>query len=95
MDDTHELVDFARDSVDEIIALAGALLRSGADIELVHRKYVVPALELLADVETQALLASADDRGAHEVLRDTVVKLEHLRSKAHAERKRHADGDCE
>ncbi len=95
MDQTDELIDLARSLAEDVVDLAGVLLRSGADLTRIHREYVVSALELLAEAETQALLSSAGDRAARKILESTVVQLERLQSEATDERDRYADGDFE
>jgi hypothetical protein len=95
MTEIHQLVDLARDLTEEIVDLAGVLLKAGADIHDTHREYVVPTLDLLTDVETRALLAATGDREAREALEGSIARLEHLRKEVLVECARHTDGERE
>lgn len=93
MDETHELIDIARQRAAEIVDLAGELLRSDADLARIHREYVSAALDQLAEAEAQALLSSAGDRSAHEVLERLLTEFERLLGKAREERARQLKRD--
>lgn len=87
-DDIDQLIGLTRDLAEDIVALAGELLLSGADIEWVQRQYVVSAIELLADAEAQGVLAAAGDRDALDALGRITDELADLRRRARAEAER-------
>jgi hypothetical protein len=51
---------------------------AGADTKRIHRRYVVPALELLEEAETQAVLAAADDPDAIAAIERVIAQLDGL-----------------
>jgi hypothetical protein len=85
MDDVDELIGLARDLADEVVGAASELLSAGIDIERVHRRYVMVAVELLADAEAQGVLAAGGERAALEELAKIVSALTDLRDKTRAE----------
>jgi hypothetical protein len=91
--ETHGLIVLAREKAEEIVDLAGELLRSGADLARTHRGYVITALDQLAEAEAQALLASASDHRALEALESLVLALDRLPRKAYEEHERQLKAD--
>jgi hypothetical protein len=85
MDDVDEFIGLARDLADEVVGVASSLLEAGHDIERVHSRYVIVAVELLADAEAQGVLAAGGERVALEELARIVGVLSDLRHKARAE----------
>ncbi len=85
MDDVDLLIGLARGLADEIVGSAARLLSAGVDIEHVHGRYVVVAVELLADAEAQGVLAVGGEQSALEELARVVRVLADLRDEARAE----------
>jgi hypothetical protein len=85
MDDVDLLVGLARGLADEIVGLAAGLLSAGIDIEHVHGRYVIIAVELLADAEAHGVLAAGGEQAALEELARVVRVLTDLRDEARAE----------
>lgn len=93
MDKTRELIALAREQAEEVVDLAGDLLRLGAELARVHRKYVDATLDRLAEAEAEALLSSLGDRRAHKALEGLVVTLGRLRNEACEEHERQVEAD--
>jgi hypothetical protein len=85
MDDVDVLIGLARGLADEIVGLAAGWLSAGIDIEHVHGRYVIVAVELLADAEAQGVLAAGGEQAALEELARVVSVLADLRDEARAE----------
>lgn len=85
MDDVDILIGLARGLAEEIVGLAAGLLSAGVDIEHVHGVYVIVAVELLADAESQGVLAAGGEQAALEELARVVRMLADLRDEARAE----------
>jgi hypothetical protein len=63
-------MELARRSTRQLAARAAERLLAGAELDLVHGSYVVPALALLEEAEAQAVLASGgDERDLNEIER--------------------------
>lgn len=77
-----ELMEEARDLAEEVSFLAQRMLARDEDIQTVHGDYVVPAIELLADAEHHALLASAHNHEALREVEQIVSSLIRLRDRA-------------
>jgi hypothetical protein len=73
-----QLMELARASTRQLVALAGESMLAGADADRIHARYIAPALELLEDAETQAVLAAADDQGAIAAIERVVEQLDGL-----------------
>jgi hypothetical protein len=93
MDDLDELIGLARNLAEEVVGAASELLSGGADIDRIHRRYVIGAIELLADAEAQAILATSDDEDALPELMRIVNDLARLRDDAHVEASTSQEGD--
>jgi len=70
---------------EEVVGIASELLSVGTDIEHVQGRYVVVAVELLADSEAQSLLAAG---GYPDALAALASELADLRDRARAESSR-------
>ena len=93
MADVDELVKSGRILGDAVLRLASELLAAGVAPSRVHARYVAAAFELLEEVETRALLASAGDREAAGRLGLLVGELRQLGEEARAELRRQTDDD--
>jgi hypothetical protein len=76
--DLEQLMDLARTASRQVIARAGECMLAGAKMTRIHRRYVVPAVELLEEAETQAVLAAADDRNAIAAIERVIAQLDGL-----------------
>jgi hypothetical protein len=85
MDDVDVLIGLARDLADEVVGVAAELLLVGINVDHVHSRYVIVAVELLADAEAQGVLAAGGEQAALEELARVVSVLADLRDKAKAE----------
>ncbi|HEX8714224.1 MAG TPA: hypothetical protein VF706_01540 [Solirubrobacteraceae bacterium] len=85
MDYISAQIDRARSLVEDLVDLAGELLRLEADIGRVHRRYVVGAFELLTEIEAQSLLAAAGNRSALPAIEGALGQLSRLRHEADQE----------
>ncbi len=93
MDNIDELIGLARNLAEKVVGAASDLLSAGAEIERIHRRYVIGAIELLADAEAQAILAASDDEDALPELTRIVNDLARLRDDARAEASTSQEGD--
>lgn len=93
MDDVGAHIDRARGLTEEMIELTKTLLRSGADIDHVHRDYFMRAFELLAEVEAQGLLAVSGDQSSMIAVEDQISQLSRLKQEAIRELDPYADRD--
>jgi hypothetical protein len=87
MDDLDELIKLARNLSETVVGAASDLLSAGVDVEHVHDRYVVSAIELLADAEAQGILAASGNQDAFVALARIVGTLTNLRDGALAKAK--------
>jgi hypothetical protein len=66
----------ARASARQLVARASEYMLARADAKRIHEGYVVPALELLENAETHAVLAAADDPDALAAIERLVKELD-------------------
>jgi hypothetical protein len=81
MDELDRVVDGARDMVAEVVELATAQLSIGADPGEIQSSHVVPAIELMEEIEARALLAAEGDYGALAAIRSTFKELKAIRDR--------------
>ncbi len=93
MDEVDELIGLARGLAEEVMGVASELLLAGTDIEHVQSRFVVVAVELLADAETQGILAAGGDRDALAGLARIANVLAGLRDEARTEMDRAGQKD--
>jgi hypothetical protein len=91
--DVDDLVKSGRTLGDAVLRLASELLAAGVAPSRVHARYVAAAFELLEELETRALLASASDPEAAGRLGLLVGELRQLGEEARAELRRQTDDD--
>ena len=93
MADVDDLVNSGRILGDAVLRLASELLAAGAAPSRVRARYVAAAFELLEELEARALLASAGDTEAADLLGLLVGELRQLGEEARAELRRQTDDD--
>lgn len=81
MDDLNALVGSARDLAGAVMRKASDQLLVDADVGCIHKDFVVVAIEMLEEVEIQALRAATGDRYALHRIADLVDSLAKLLAK--------------
>jgi hypothetical protein len=93
MDRLSAQIDLARGLVKEMVELARELLRSDADADRIHRQYIVQALEILAEIEAQGVLAASGVRSSTVAIEDQIRRLSLLKREAAQELDLYSDRD--
>jgi hypothetical protein len=81
MDDLDVLVSSARDLAYSVMRNATDHLLVDADVGRIHEDFVLAAIDMLEEVEIQALRAVTGDRDALHQIADLVDSLAKLRAK--------------
>jgi hypothetical protein len=70
----------ARELTSAIVTSGAQALDQGAPVDRIQQEFVAPAVDLLADAESRAVLAAGADSAALEAIEHVVIALEGLRA---------------
>ena len=70
----------ARELTSAIVTSGAQALDAGAPVDRIQREFVTPAVDLLTDAESRAVLAAGGDSTALEAIERVVIALDGLRA---------------